>query len=254
MSTPVLIAAYNEEAYIGRTLKSLDPGEVEPLVLVNGSTDATADIARYFGATTLESDESGKLPALQQGLRHLGKRALGPVLYLDSDSYPLSPRAWSRAMTGRLQKDAPSVVSGMTSLGDASIPESVLRTAKRATLCVKAKLAGDASATFGANMATRLAEDDVLQEVLEMPHIWPGEDIALVDLVGGHGTFEQSIDPRTYVHMSARSLPPLSRRLSAGKREAARDSHIDYLRRAAPGVTHAYIAGKLITKAEALEQ
>ncbi len=86
--TPVIIAAFNEERYIGGTLQALPAAEVEPIVAVNGSTDSTAEIARSFGATTLEFEDQGKLPAQQAALRYLGDRALEPVLFFGRRQLP----------------------------------------------------------------------------------------------------------------------------------------------------------------------
>lgn len=52
----IIIPAYNEEAYLPRTLKQLDraisatPGKAEVIVVDNNCSDRTADIARQWGA------------------------------------------------------------------------------------------------------------------------------------------------------------------------------------------------------------
>ena len=74
MKTPVLIAARNEAVTVGRLLERLPADLVEPIVIANGCTDDRAAVAQSFGAVVLEREEPGKLPALQDGVRHLAER------------------------------------------------------------------------------------------------------------------------------------------------------------------------------------
>ena len=95
----VLIAAYNEEAHLGDTLRSIAaqeyPGDLEILVLDDGSTDATADVARRaiqeLGPTTSAdlrlahfAQNAGKANVLNRGLR-LASHDL--VITVDGDSW-----------------------------------------------------------------------------------------------------------------------------------------------------------------------
>jgi biofilm PGA synthesis N-glycosyltransferase PgaC len=76
----ILIAAYNESSSIAETLKSIAkaayPGDLEVIVIDDGSTDSTADIAarpRYPWARIVRQPRNlGKSAALNRGL------ALGP--------------------------------------------------------------------------------------------------------------------------------------------------------------------------------
>lgn len=69
----IVIPAHNEAAVIGRCLTSLLrgalPGELEILVVCNGCTDATARIARGFGAAVrvIETEVASKSHALNLG-------------------------------------------------------------------------------------------------------------------------------------------------------------------------------------------
>lgn len=49
MKYPVIIAAHNEEARIGRLLQRLPSDIYDPILVINGTTDSTADIARSVG-------------------------------------------------------------------------------------------------------------------------------------------------------------------------------------------------------------
>jgi glycosyltransferase involved in cell wall biosynthesis len=84
----VVIPAHNEQAGIGRLLAGLlvgaTPGEFELLVVCNGCTDRTAEVAADFGpdVTVLEIDQPSKPLALAHGDQH----ARWPVrVYLDAD-------------------------------------------------------------------------------------------------------------------------------------------------------------------------
>ena len=93
-SLTILVAAYNEEALIGDTLKSIAsqhyPGELQVIVINDGSTDRTAAIVRdhlpdYPWLTLLDLKQNGgKANALNQALK-TAKHEL--VLTVDADSY-----------------------------------------------------------------------------------------------------------------------------------------------------------------------
>jgi glycosyltransferase involved in cell wall biosynthesis len=84
----VVIPAHNEQGGIGRLLTGLltdaTPGEFELLVVCNGCTDRTAQVAAGFGpdVTVLQIDP----PSKQLALAHGDQRARWPVrVYLDAD-------------------------------------------------------------------------------------------------------------------------------------------------------------------------
>ncbi|MEO3816268.1 glycosyltransferase [Plantactinospora sp. B24E8] len=85
--TSVVIAAHNEAAVLGRTLRTLlagaAPGEFEVVVVANGCTDGTADVARGVpGVTVLELPAAGKPGALNAGD---AAATAFPRIYLDAD-------------------------------------------------------------------------------------------------------------------------------------------------------------------------
>ncbi|MEV4201046.1 glycosyltransferase [Micromonospora globbae] len=92
--TSVVIAAYNEEAVIGRCLDALladaPRGTLDVTVVANGCTDATAAVARErAGVRVLDLPVAGKAAALNAG----DAVAVGfPRVYLDADVV-LSPGA-----------------------------------------------------------------------------------------------------------------------------------------------------------------
>jgi glycosyltransferase involved in cell wall biosynthesis len=90
----VIIPAHDEEAVIARTLRSLAPLAALPgfevVVVCNGTTDATPDIARGFDAVrVVELDEPSKTAAINAGDAVATR---WPRLYLDAD-IELAPEA-----------------------------------------------------------------------------------------------------------------------------------------------------------------
>lgn len=84
----VIIPAHNEEAVIGRCLnhitKGLQPRGLEIIVVCNGCTDATAEVARSFSnyVTVIEIEVASKVAALNAG----DAKASGfPRFYVDAD-------------------------------------------------------------------------------------------------------------------------------------------------------------------------
>lgn len=107
----VLMAAHNEEPVIGDTLAALQALQagVQLFLVSDGSTDATADIARENGATVLELNPNrGKAGALVEAIRHfeLAER-FDVVMLLDADTR-LAPDYFE---TGLRAFDDPGVVA-----------------------------------------------------------------------------------------------------------------------------------------------
>jgi 1,2-diacylglycerol 3-beta-glucosyltransferase len=88
----VLIPAHNEERVIRHCLEAIEadrrPGD-SVLVVADRCTDATADIARSFGARVLErgpGEAPGRAAARQAGLEHARTLDWDAVVMLDADS------------------------------------------------------------------------------------------------------------------------------------------------------------------------
>lgn len=244
---PVIIAAYNEEARIGRTLSHLDTDTYAPIVVVNGSTDRTAEVADEFnGVTVIERDEQGKLPAIQSALHHLGDAALGNVLYLDADSYPVS-RNWGASMTAQLTSDErPSVVGGLTAFTDGNIVEDTLRSYRRKGEAQQAQIEGSLVAFTGSNMATHFGNAAMLGEILALPHIWPGEDRAIADhITKSGGTLSYALQPDAVAKVSSRFYPSIVTRIFKGRDAAIEQRVSHYHDRAAPTAEYEFGGGEI---------
>jgi len=235
MKTPVLIAAYNEEALIGQTLRCIPADLLEPIVAVNGSSDQTANIARSFGATVLESSEPGKLPAIQRALYQLGERALEPVLYLDADAFPAFPRKWPEASLRKSLIGQPWVGTGLVGYHGGRVIDDISNSLLLTAVKTKAALKGRPQAS-GANMATYIKDFRLLKRILDMPHIWLGEDAALAKMITMEGgRFDQTLNPYSLVLASSRFVPPISELVRLGRKEVSRRKRAEYIGRAAPG-------------------
>lgn len=120
MSASVLIPAHNEANYLPAAMEALlasDAQDVEVIVIANGCTDATAEIAHGYEAQVtakgwrlivLDLAQGGKLNALNRG----EDAATGEVLiYLDADVHVSPPLI--RQITEVLQDEAPRYASGV---------------------------------------------------------------------------------------------------------------------------------------------
>ena len=104
MNVVALIPALNEAATIAQVVGEIRPHVSAVVVVSDGSTDATADLARTAGATVLVHDEKrGKGQAVRTGLAHvLQSSDVEYVLILDGDRQHLpaeAPRLIAAAAT-----------------------------------------------------------------------------------------------------------------------------------------------------------
>jgi glycosyltransferase involved in cell wall biosynthesis len=231
-SVPVIIAARGEAANIGRTLRSL-PGEAEPIVVINGADDGTAEIARRHGATVLWSPAEGKLPAIQAGLRYLGARALEPLVTLDADSRPAMRRRWLggllRTRAG-LDPAQPACVVGNSLYEHPNPFRGVISTAAHWRMVIRTSRDQYAGYFHGRNMLLHLQNQRTLDGVLALPNIWPGEDEAIKDeVLAGGGRVVKSLDVRAAVLTPADRALPLLTLLRIGHAASIEASYASYL-------------------------
>jgi glycosyltransferase involved in cell wall biosynthesis len=115
VAVSVVIPAHNEEEVIGRCLDALlstsEPGELEIVVVCNGCTDRTADVAREYsaGVKVIETPVASKAAAL-----NLGDSAVSgfPRFYVDADvTLPLQSvrRIAARLTNGEALAAAPAM-------------------------------------------------------------------------------------------------------------------------------------------------
>lgn len=81
-----LIAAFNEERYVGQVVRGTAAYVSRIVVIDDGSTDATAARAREAGATVLTHERNlGKGSAVRTGLAYVLAQPYSHVLFLDAD-------------------------------------------------------------------------------------------------------------------------------------------------------------------------
>jgi len=223
MEIPIIIAARNEELHIGSTLDALsrqDSG-VEPVIVVNGSTDATADIARQAGARVIESDE-GKMIAIQAGLRHLGKKSLGPLLILDSDSRPMF-KGWSSRLTGELTQlpvENPAIVWGPYIFnGEINPVLGLVLSATSMQVSWADRNSSSPRTVRGGNTGLRL-DMQTLERLLSLENYWPREDVAIFDtLKEGGGNKKVVFHPEAWVKSSGHRATTALKRIIKERRD-----------------------------------
>lgn len=114
MTVAVLIPALNEEKSIGRVLSDIPRDVVDRVVVVdNGSTDATADIARSAGAEVIAEADRGYGAACQKGLTLLSHDPPDVVVFLDGD-YSDHPDELPRVVRPVLDDEADLVIGSRT--------------------------------------------------------------------------------------------------------------------------------------------
>ncbi|MBI1290851.1 glycosyltransferase [bacterium] len=100
----IMICARNAEKHLARAIEAAKaqdyPGAVSLLVVDNGSTDATGEIARSFGATVIDHAIPGVAGARQRAWQEAGTEV---VAFLDSDCEP--PGDWLARAVPRLLED-----------------------------------------------------------------------------------------------------------------------------------------------------
>ena len=107
MKVSVVIPAYNEEKYLGRTIESIQTLDRKPdeiIVIDGGSTDATVAVAKQYGAIPITVEHRGIGYARQKGL----EAANGDIIaFTDADTIVLHD--WLTKIIDTLNK--PGVVA-----------------------------------------------------------------------------------------------------------------------------------------------
>lgn len=122
MKISIVIPAYNEEKYIGKTLESVGQLETigfdtEVIVVDGGSTDNTVEIAKSYGAKVINEPHKGIGFARQQGLL----AAKGEIIaFTDSDT--MVPKNWLIDHLKTLQQKNVVCSYGHFRVNDGSFP------------------------------------------------------------------------------------------------------------------------------------
>lgn len=153
----VVVPAYNEAALIGRCLQSLrrqrleEPFEI--IVVDNGSTDATATIARRWGARVIREPRKGVIIARQTGFDAVRAPYIATT---DADSE--LPSGWLAGILAAFRADPRRVIiSGPMDFPGASRPTAAVSTVMNWLLWLVAAVSGRLITVNGCNLAVRAA-------------------------------------------------------------------------------------------------
>jgi glycosyltransferase involved in cell wall biosynthesis len=123
MLISVVIPAYNEEKYIGKTLESIkkldlkDDWVIEIVVINGGSTDKTKEVGEKYGARVIDEPHKGIGFARQEGIKH----AKGDIIaFTDADT--TVPKNWLIKHVEALLKPNVSFTYGTFRVTDGKFP------------------------------------------------------------------------------------------------------------------------------------
>lgn len=112
----VLIPALDEEEALPLVVSALPRDRIAHLVVVdNGSSDRTPEVARELGATVLREPERGYGAACLTGIRHLASLDSSPevLAFVDADAHREAPHL--PALVGPVLEDRADLVLGVRS-------------------------------------------------------------------------------------------------------------------------------------------
>ncbi|HSX05344.1 MAG TPA: hypothetical protein VLF69_02660 [Candidatus Saccharimonadales bacterium] len=223
---PALIAARNAPR-VGETVSAL-ADTAWPIVIPNGCTDDTAEIAERAGATIVDCDVEGKTPALQAGIQFLGEAALHePFMMVDADTVPVFRSRFVDAMgaaRSRLDPDKPALLVGpLRYIRGASFTSDLARTVILARRQFRSQFDPNAGRFGGNSMLLDInGNEALLDAILGLGNLWPCEDEAIKDAVVSHGGNTLKVmDVRALATTDCRSAVGFFERLKIGAAAAS---------------------------------
>lgn len=191
---PVVIAAHNEAEDLPATLISIASSDIDvmPIVVENGSTDETFEVAKKMGAVALVQEQAAKMAALQMGVQvavndHLSRQ----VLFTDADT--LIGKRWARTMLHALQEqpeaDYAAACGGVVFAHGQSRTVDTLRSINALVKDAKSLMCSDRPIERGPNMALDFGYDDkLLKSYMQIrPDLFVGEERAICDITEANG-------------------------------------------------------------------
>ncbi len=219
----VIIPANNEEDTISGCLGSLPSKSVHPVVVANGCTDNTAELALKYGATTYELEIGSKLGAIQYALRKHWSPGR-PFVILDADSRILFSKQFASLVIRKTLSWECVVLNGILAYSPEADESRIayIPTLARIGYVFKHQYI-DRVGTVTGQAEIIKPNEAAFDAILAFPsNIWPGEDIALADAVYKcNGDSILDLDPRLTVVTNRRGMGRLSQRILHPKAWAA---------------------------------
>lgn len=200
-------------------LRSLPRSGVIPVVVANGCNDNTAKVAREYGVTTYDLEEPSKLGAIQHALRRHAKPG-GPFMILDADSRIAFPNQFVDGVFKKTAKKKCVVLNGILAYSPEGAADKVAYIPTLARLAYVIKTASVDRLAIVTGQAQIIKPNEMaFDAILGLPsHIWPGEDIALVDIIyKSDGCSRISLDLRLTVVTNRRGMGRLVDRVFRSK-------------------------------------
>ncbi len=196
----VVIPAFNEAAFLARTLQSLRDqdfaGEVEVIVVDNNSTDETARIARSYGALTLFEPHPGVCWA-----RQLGTSGARGEIVLSTDADTVHPPDWLSRIDERFRENQSCVaIAGPCRFSPAPIWARLYPTLLFGVVHLIFAVTGRVVYATATNIAFRRSAFPGYQTTLTQG----GDELGLLRLLRAHGSI--IFDKTNSVTTSARRL------------------------------------------------
>lgn len=187
---PVAVPVKNEEEDMPALLVSMSRSEAPlfPIIVDNGSTDATIDYARQMiGVDPLIWAEPGKMGATQLAIRYSLEEFGNTLLFTDGDTLirPNWAKNMKRAMQGIPGEEGLGVFGvGIYAHGESRAVDFARTTSFMAKGLIGKMLQRDPRAT-GFNYGLRFDRDGAMQAAIDGldPHIFRGDDRAIRDAV-----------------------------------------------------------------------
>jgi glycosyltransferase involved in cell wall biosynthesis len=205
LTCSVVIPVLDDAEALERCLEAICRQRVAPLevlVVDNGSTDGSADVARRSGATVLHEPQAGIAAAAAHGY---DAAAGALILRLDADSVPADD--WILRITRSF--DADPALDALTGPGEfAAVPAAVRRLLTdwywRVYFDGLASRVGTRP-LFGSNLAMRASAWQAVSGAVHRTDLMVHDDLDLsIHLV--HAGRRLAVDPRLRVPVSARPL------------------------------------------------